>query len=106
MLGKLDCRMAVNQQAMVALISLDNRSGIAESGWRGVSFIGSTKRVLDRCVREAGVVLTAEATARLDALPETFLDFIAAPQRFAVQWPDRASVQRNRASTGRTIPGG
>ncbi len=67
-----------------------NRSGIAESGWRGVSFIGSTKRVLDRCIREAGVVLAPEAQARLDALPETFLDFIAAPQRFAVQWPEAA----------------
>ena len=67
-----------------------NKSGIAESGWRGVSFIAGEKRVLRRCIREAGVVLTTEATARLDALPETFLDFIAAPQRFAVQWPEAA----------------
>ena len=67
-----------------------NRSGIAESGWRGVSFIGSTKRVLDRCIREAGVVLTTEAQARLDALPEQFLEFTAAPERFAAQWPEAA----------------
>ena len=56
-----------------------NRSGIAESGWRAVSFIGSEKRVLHRCLREAGVVLTAEASARFDALPERFLEFTAAP---------------------------
>ncbi len=67
-----------------------NRSGIAESGWRGVSFVGSEKRILDRCLRETGVVLTAEAQARLDALPEAFLEFIAAPASFAAQWPEAA----------------
>ena len=55
------------------------RTGIADSGWRGVSFIGSEKRILCRCLRDKGVVLTAEAQARLDALPERFADFIAAP---------------------------
>ena len=53
--------------------------GSAEARWRAVSFIGSEKRILHRCLREAGVVLTAEATARLDALPEQFLEFTAAP---------------------------
>ncbi|MEE8531897.1 MAG: hypothetical protein V3S34_06760 [Hyphomicrobium sp.] len=52
---------------------------IADSGWRGVSFIGSTKTTLARVLGERGVVLTAEAQARLDALPECFADFIAAP---------------------------
>ncbi len=51
--------------------------------WRGVSFIAGEKRVLRRCIREAGVVLTPEARARLDALPETFLDFVVAPMSFA-----------------------
>ena len=46
--------------------------------WRGVSFVGSEKRVLHRCIREAGVVLTPVAQARFDALPDRFLDFIAA----------------------------
>ena len=62
-----------------------NRSGIAESGWRGVSFVGGTTATLRRVLREAGVVLTPEAQARLDALPERFLDFVAAPEKFAVQ---------------------
>ncbi len=55
---------------------------IADSGWRGVSFIGSEKRVLRRVLGEKGVVLTAEAQARLDALPDDFAAFIAAPERF------------------------
>jgi hypothetical protein len=58
--------------------------GSAEPRWRAVSFIGSEKRVLHRCLREAGVVLTAEASARLDALPERFLEFTAAPPRLDV----------------------
>ena len=49
------------------------------TGWTGVSFIGSEKRVLHRCLREKGIILTAEAKARLDALPEQFLEFTAAP---------------------------
>ncbi len=55
---------------------------IADSGWRGVSFVGGKKATLGRIFREKGVVLTAEAQARLDALPERFMDFIAAPERF------------------------
>ncbi len=61
------------------------RAGISDSGWRGVSFIGSTKTTLRRVLGEKGVVLTPEAVARLDALPERFLDFIAAPVSFATQ---------------------
>ena len=49
----------------------------AESRWRAVSFIGSTKRVLHRVLGEKGVVLTAEAQARLDVLPERFMAFLA-----------------------------
>ena len=40
-------------------------------------FIGSAKRVLARVLSEKGVVLTAEAQARLDALPERFKAFLA-----------------------------
>ncbi len=58
------------------------RAGIADSGWRGVSFIGSTKATLARVLGEKGVILTAEAQARLDALPERFMAFIAAPASF------------------------
>ncbi len=60
---------------------IEGRS-IARSGYEAVSFIGSTKRVLTRVLGEKGVVLTGEAKARLDALPDMFMDFIAAPERF------------------------
>ncbi len=68
-----------------------NRSGIADNGWRGVSFVGSEKRVLHRCICEAGVVLTPEALARLDALPERFRDFVVASASFAVQMEAEAA---------------
>ncbi len=63
---------------------------IADTGWRGVSFVGGKKTTLDRLFREKGISLTAEAQARFDALPEQFQDFIAAPERFAVQWAEAA----------------
>ncbi len=67
-----------------------NRSGIAESGWRGVSFVGGKKTTLARLFREKSISLTPEAQARLDALPEQFLDFAVAPASFAVQWSEAA----------------
>ena len=52
---------------------------------RGIPFVGGKKATLGRLFREKGIVLTAEAQAGLDALPERFLDFIAAPVSFATQ---------------------
>ena len=43
----------------------------------GFAFIAGEKRVLPRVLREKAVVLTPEAQARLDALPERFVDFLA-----------------------------
>ncbi len=63
---------------------------IADSGWRGVSFVGGRKTTLARLFREKGIVLTREAQARFDALPQQFLDFGAAPASFAAQWPEAA----------------
>ncbi len=63
---------------------------IADSGWRGVSFVGGKKTTLARLFREKGISLTPEAQARLDALPEQFLDSVAAPASFAVQRPEAA----------------
>ena len=62
-----------------------NRYGIRESGRRGVSFVGGRKATLARLFREKGIFLTPEAQARFDALPERFLDFVAAPVHFAEQ---------------------
>ncbi len=63
---------------------------IADSGWRGVSFIGGKKATLVRLYREKRIFLTAEAQARFDALPGQFLDFIATPERLAAQWAEAA----------------
>ena len=60
-------------------------AAMRRTGWKGVSFIGGKKATLGRISREKGIVLTAEAQARLDALPERFMDFIAAPERFFVR---------------------
>ena len=56
----------------------------------GIPFVGGQKATLHRLFREKGISLTAEAQARLDALPEQFMEFIAAPERFAVQWAEAA----------------
>ena len=58
--------------------------------WRGVSYVGGKKATLRRLFREKGVVLTAEAQTLLDALPEQFMDFIAAPERILTQWVEAA----------------
>ena len=61
-----------------------------DSGWMAVSFVGGKKATLARLFREKGIFLTPEAQARFDALPEQFLEFVAAPERFAAQWPEAA----------------
>ncbi len=50
-----------------------------------LSFVGGGKATLGRLFREKGISLTPEAQARFDALPEQFLDFVAAPPSFAVR---------------------
>ncbi len=65
-------------------------AAMRRTGWKAVSFIGGKKATLARVLGEKGVILTAEAQARLDALPDMFMEFIAAPERFATQWPEAA----------------
>ncbi len=55
-----------------------------------MSFVGGKKTTLARLFREKGISLTPQALARLDALPEQFLDFVVAPASFAVQWSEAA----------------
>ncbi len=78
-------RWVVQRRAQKPRVRRLEGHAIADSGWRGVSFIGGTKATLRRVLREKGVVLTVEAQARLDALPEQFLEFVAAPESFAAQ---------------------
>ncbi len=59
-------------------------------GLARVSYVGGKKATLHRLFREKGIGLTAEAQTRFDALPEKFMDFVEAPERFAVQWSEAA----------------
>ena len=52
--------------------------------WRGVSFVGGKKSTLARLFRERGIILTPEAQAAMDALPATFLEWMAARDRAEV----------------------
>ncbi len=64
--------------------------GDAQDGLEGGILHRRQKSTLARVLGEKGVILTAEAQARLDALPEQFMEFIAAPERIATQWPEAA----------------
>ena len=50
---------------------------IPRARWRAVSFIGSTKRILQRCLREKRVGPTPEAKTALDTLPDTFKKWLS-----------------------------
>ncbi len=43
--------------------------------WRGISFIGSSKTVLHRVVREKGIKVDPEAARVIETWPERFLDW-------------------------------
>ncbi len=52
-------------------------AAMRRTGWKGVSFVGSKKATLDRLFREKGIVLTTEARAWFDTLPDQFSVFRA-----------------------------
>jgi hypothetical protein len=52
------------------------RRDTGEDHWKAVAFVGSTKVVLLRVLRENGVTVSPEAGATIAAMPERFLDWI------------------------------
>ncbi len=80
----------IQRRTKKARVGRTEGGSIADSGWRGVSFVGGKKATLDRLFREKGISLTREAQTRFNALPGQFMDFIAAPERFAAQWAEAA----------------
>jgi len=66
---------------------IQRREGAA---WRGVSFIGSNKDILWRCLEERGIDPTPEARAVIDAMPFRFLDWLAMPPARREKAPDIA----------------
>jgi hypothetical protein len=47
----------------------------ANSGWKPLSYVASSKAVLLRCIGEKGAVVDAQGQAALDALPESFREW-------------------------------
>ena len=72
-------------QRRVGAARPSDSGAVLKSGWQAVSFVGGKKATLHRLFREKGISLTREANAWVDALPERFINFIAAPEKFAVQ---------------------
>ncbi len=50
-------------------------------GWRAIAFVGSTRAVLRRVLREKGAEVAPGARAAVDSFPETFLEWLAARDR-------------------------
>ncbi len=73
-------------QRRVGAARPSDSGAVLKSGWQAVSFVGGKKATF----REKAISLTPEANARIDALPEQFMEFIAAPERFEVQWSEAA----------------
>jgi hypothetical protein len=48
-----------------------------QSGWKPVAFIASNKIILRRVLREAGVQPNPKASKYLDAMPDTFREWLS-----------------------------
>ena len=57
-------------------ILLRRRNSRTERGWKPVRFIGTTKTILLRVLRESGVSMTKPAECELAAMPENFCDWL------------------------------
>ena len=76
--------------------------GARSSGFAGVSFVATFKRILLDVMREKGVELTVEAVAKLEALPATFKEF-----RFALahaREPQEHVGEARKADSGSRTP--
>jgi hypothetical protein len=67
-------------------IVLRRRNLRTQSGWKALSFIGSTKTTLRRVLKERDVTLTSDAEYRLSEFEERFID-----------WRDHTSSSRYAA---------
>ncbi len=53
-------------------------------GWRVIAFVGSTRAVLMRVLREKGAEIAPDARVAVDSLPETFLEWLVIRDRAEV----------------------
>ncbi len=94
----------VQRRAQKARVRRLEGHAIADSGWRGVAFIGSEKRGLRRVPGEKGIALTAEAAAQLDPRvpPHPFRRAFILDPTFRPSPIFFASLLRNSAYFGAT----
>jgi hypothetical protein len=74
--------LADNQQWMVC-----KRRTKANSGWKPLSYVASSKAVLLRCLHEKSATVDAQGQAALDALPESFRAWQRQMTRSAIEAP-------------------
>ena len=72
--------------------------------WRGIRFIGGPKSGLWRSFRELGIVLTADAFTRIDALPDNFLTWQAGERQKEAGAPAEGGAQRDPGPEGAQVP--
>ena len=102
-------RMVLRLSATWAVLADDRqwmlcrRRKNANSGWKPLSYVASSKAVLLRCLREKGAVVDAQGQAALDALPESFREWQRQMTRPAsevsVPEPATAGHARNSVSS-------
>ncbi len=64
--------------------------------WRSIAFVGSNKGVLMRVLKEKGAEIDPAAREYIDAMPETFREWISMP-------PERR-FKAGHSAIGRTAP--
>ncbi len=72
--------------------------------WRAIRFIGGPKSGLWRSFRELGIVLTAGALTRIDALPDDFLTWQAQERQKEAAVPAEGGAQRDHGPEGAQVP--
>ncbi len=60
------------------------------AAWRGVCFIAESRDIFSRVFDEKGIDPTPEARAYIDAMPDTFREWIAIPPSRRFKAPDIA----------------
>ena len=66
--------LGYDQNQWILLRSKSDKSKSGQS-WRAIAFVGSTRAVLVRVLRELGAEVTPEALVAVDSLPETFWEW-------------------------------
>ena len=79
-----------------------NRAG--QEMWRGIMFIGGPKSGLWRSFRELEIMLTNDAIALVDALPDDFLTWQAQERQKEAAAPAEGGAQRDHGPEGAQVP--